>query len=89
MKEFIRVSWQLKNVANRGFSESDKASQVADVDGLLSNVAGYSPPPLFRASEQRCRSLSEVWDLIRSGLESKLFSYAELQSLGPIRKHDS
>ena len=41
MKEFIRDSWQLKNVAYRGFSESDRASQVADVDGLLSNVAGY------------------------------------------------
>ena len=67
MKEFIRDSWQLKNVAYRGFSESDRASQVADVDGLLSNVARYSPPSLFRALELRCRSLSEVWDLIRSG----------------------
>ena len=84
-KEYLPISWQPKNVAYRGFADANKADIAASIDGMLINIAGYSPPPLLRAITQRCKSLGEVWDLVRkwAGIQTsglRLLNYSRLQN---------
>ena len=82
-REVMRENWHPKSTEDRGFIGADKATKAVNVDGMLAYVAGYAPPPLYRAIEQRCRSLDEVWKLIRrwAGIQTsglKLLTYSRL-----------
>ena len=84
--------WGLKRVADRGLVGDDKAATALQVDAMLEYVAQYAPGCLYRDITLRCKSLKDVWTIVRdwAGLKTEggCFHQAYFQVKQSFNKND-
>ena len=62
---FVNENWKPKGEANRGFLGVNAGAKAITLERLLAFIASYSPSYTFREITSRCKSLDDVWNIIR------------------------
>ena len=80
----VTRTWGAKKVANRGLAGDDPPGDAVKLEAMLAFIATYAPSSVFREITQRCKSLADVWNIIRkwAGIRasgSKHLTYSKLR----------
>ena len=60
----VNLTWDVKT-PNRGLAGDTAAQDAVKLEAMLAFVATYAPSSVFREITQRCKSLAEVWNVVR------------------------
>ena len=82
--KFINQTWKAKGETDRGIVGDDAATKAIALERMLSFIASHAPSYTFREITARCKSLADVWNIIRrwAGVRascSKQLNYAKLK----------
>ena len=67
-KPLVKINWAKKSAVNRGFDTGDAAAdslKATTIQAMLTFIGTYSPTTTFKEITTRCKSLGEVWEIIR------------------------